>query len=127
MKINDKYFEIYNDNYNIRNLIKKINPSYELVWSKKDKLFNIINTANFNEICLIFNKISPNIIKSIQKSRIENSRKIFSEIEENNELLNQNNIKKITNNISKADGEIKYLSKRNLSLNKIQNIMEQLC
>lgn len=80
----DKFCELYFDNYNIYNLIRRVDDGYKLCFNKKDKLFMIINSAKNNQICVKFDKISPEIVKNLQKSRVENSRKIFAEIEEFN-------------------------------------------
>ena len=63
MRINNNYIELYKDNYNIYNLITKIDKNYQLVFNKKKKIFQIINIAKNNQICLIFNNFSLNILK----------------------------------------------------------------
>lgn len=97
---NNQYFVSFKDTYNIYNLITKINNSYKLVFSQKYKYFAIINTAKNNEICIKFNSFSMNIIKKLQKSRIERNKIIFKEIEEFNNKIIQKNIDNFKDNIT---------------------------
>ena len=93
--INSLYFDYYKDNYNIYNLITKIDENYRLIFNKKEHDFCIINIAKNNQICLKFKSFSFNIIKTLSKTRVENSQKIFKEIENFNnnlELKNQNKL-----------------------------------
>lgn len=99
MQYNMQNLELYFDNYNIYNLIKKIDKDYILYYNKKEKLFIIINSAKNNQICLKIDNIQSNIIKTLQKTLVENSSKLFKEIDENNEILTHktiNNIKERT-------------------------------
>ncbi len=91
MKTN-QYFVYYKDNYNIYNLITKINKGYRLVFSQKYKYFAIINSAKNNEICLKFNSFSLNIVEKLLNSRIERNKIIFREIEEFNDKIKEKNI-----------------------------------
>ena len=90
-------FEFYKDNFNIYNLVTKINPYYKLIFDKINKCFLIINTANFNEICLKFHSFNANILKNLSETRIENSYKLFNYIDEYNNIL----LEKNKNNASK--------------------------
>lgn len=89
--INNIYFDYYKDNYNIYNLITKINKYYRMVFNKKEKNFNIINIAKNNQICLKFNSFSENIINKLLKTRVENSYQIFKNIDECNEKIKDKN------------------------------------
>lgn len=101
------FYEEYKDNFNIYNLITLIDKNYRLVFDKINKCFCIINIANNNEICLKFNKFSLNIIKTLQKTRVENSNKIFKEIDNFNEKLREKNI---TNSKILVNDSIKELT-----------------
>ncbi len=124
MRENLKYAKLYKDNYNICNLIKKINRAYRLLFDEYNKLFIIINSANNNEICLKFKSISPEIIKILQKSKIENAKKIFDEIDSFNENLTQKNIKALKEKTIDSAYELTKFASRtnnitNESINKI--------
>ena len=123
---NSKYFVLYKDNYNIYNLIKKIDRHYLLYFNTKDKSFYIVNSANNNQICLNFNNFSSNILKILQSTLIENSSKIFNFIEEHNNRLRENILK--NNKLSLLDKLIetqKYSRRTNKFLKKdINKIIE---
>lgn len=82
-----KNLEIYKDMFNKFNIIKKINPNYILCFDKVKKSFIIINSAKNNQICLNFNSFCVNIEKQLQKTLVENSRKLFLDIDTENEKL----------------------------------------
>lgn len=110
MNKENKYLEEYKDNFNYYNLITKINPNYRLYFNKKTKLFEIINIANFGEICLKFSSFSLNLLKILQNSSVCNSKKIFEEIENHNSKLTkkmQEDNKNLT--LEKAKDTIKTL------------------
>lgn len=123
---NSKYFVLYKDNYNIYNLIKKIDRHYLLYFNTKDKSFYIVNSAKNNQICLKFNNFSSNILKILQSTLIENSSKIFNFIEEYNNRLRENILK--NNKLSLLDKLIetqKYSRRTNKFLKKdINKIIE---
>lgn len=77
----------YHDMYNKYNIIKKINPNYKLCFDNLNKLFIIINSANFNEVCMKFNDFSLDIEKILQKTLVKNCQKLFKEIENSNEKI----------------------------------------
>ena len=83
----NKYLKLYFDNYNICNIIKKIDRDYRLCFDEKARCFVIINSAKNDEVCMKFNAISPKIIKSLISSRCEFANRIFEEIEKSNSIL----------------------------------------
>ena len=87
MKFNQIYCFEYNDNFNLFNRIKKINPNYKLFINKKDNCFIVINSAKNNQICLNFNNFNQNIEKILQFTKVENSKNLFEIIDKNNESL----------------------------------------
>ena len=109
-------FEEYKDQFNIYNLITLIDKNYRLVFDRCNKIFCVINIAKNNQICLNFKDFNQNIIFLIQKSRIENSYKIFNELEIFNENLNK---KLIKNQIQKTGDKLHELSKIYKRLNTI--------
>ena len=106
------YIEKYKDMFNYYNLITKINPNYTLCFDKKNKCFLIVNFANNNEICLKFNNFSLNLLQILQKTQISNSKKLFQEIDKNNELIESKNTKNLSNKIKDKTSEIDWLIKR---------------
>jgi len=124
MKFNEKYFKEYKDMFNIYNLITKINPNYKLYRNYKTNTFVIVNSAKNNQICLNFNNFNQNIIKTLQYTKIENSKNVFNDIEKNNLLIEENGNKKFKQQTTDKLCEIANFSKRtnrlsNSSINKI--------
>ena len=110
--LNTNRFKLYKDNYNIYNLITKINSGYRLYFDQFEKLFVIVNIANNDEICMKFKSFTVDIINQLQKSRIEYANKIFSEIEEYNHNIEYNNYKNSKTKIADFLAETNHLSKR---------------
>lgn len=117
MTFNFKHCFEYFDNFNICNLIKKINPFYKLFYSTKYKCFYIVNTAKNCEICLIFYNFKQNTLKKLNFSKIENSKNIFNDIENHNKILTER-LKNEQSDLFK--NKLKFLNhyiKRNNSIN----------
>lgn len=125
MKNESLFYEEYKDNFNYYNLITKINPFYKLYFDKKNKCFIIANSAKNNQICLKFNSFSIDLLKILSKSRIENSKKIFEEIDVFNENLKQNYIKKTSQKANDKLIDFLNFSHRvsNVSPNEVQKIL----
>ena len=124
MKFNEKYFKEYKDMFNNYNLITKINPNYKLYRNTKMDCFVILNSAKNNQICLNFNSFCQNILKTLQYSRVENSKNIFADIEQNNNFIEQKSTNLFKQNTADKLCEISKFSKRvnhlsNKTLNKI--------
>lgn len=119
MKLNFNQIKLYKDNYNIYNLIKKLNSVYTLFYDTKNLRFLIVDIEK-NEICLATQKLDSSILLKLQMTRVENSKKLFEKIELNNAKIEEQNINKIkqktidfatdyiktskrTNNISEID------------------------
>ena len=124
--INSLYFDYYKDNYNIYNLITKINKDYRLVFNKKENNFCIINIAKNNQICLKFNSFLFNIIKTLLETRVENSQKIFNEIENFNNNLEFKNQNKLNNDLKDRVDNLFKFSKRvnSISSSEINQIIK---
>lgn len=124
--INNKIFEEYKDMYNIYNLITFINKDYRLVFDKIKKSFNIINIAKNNQICLNFNSFSTNVLKNLNISKIENSKKLFKYIDDFNEKLTEKNIKNAKSKTVDAVKNLIDFSKKTNSINSndIKKIIE---
>ena len=118
--INSLYFEYYKDNFNIYNLITKINKDYRLVFNKRDKCFNIINIAKNNQICLNFDSFSRNILKILSETRVENSTILFKDLEEYNAKIEKNNQNKLSSDLSDRFKNLLNYSKRVNSISSIE-------
>ena len=112
MKFNLNYCVLYNDNFNVSNLIKKINPQYKLYFNQKDKIYFIVNSAKNNEICLKFYNFNQNVLKILQSTKVENSHKLFKEIDNLNYLTELKNKNSIIENTSQKIIELNKFSKR---------------
>lgn len=95
-----KYYEEYFDSFNYYNLITMVNPYYKLFFDKRNKCFIVTNSAKNNQICYKFNSFMVNLPKILAKTKIENSKKLFKEIDD----FNENNSKKI---VQKTQDELK--------------------
>lgn len=126
MKYVNKRYELYYDNFNYYNLITKIDRDYRLCFDNIEKLFIIINIAKNNQICLKFKSFSFNLIKSLQKTRVENSKFIFDEIDSNNNKIILDNHKVIKNKaIDSLHDLIKFSNRTNtISKTDINKIVE---
>lgn len=118
MKINTNRFEEYKDNFNIYNLITKIDKNYRLCFDKIKKRFSVINIAKNNQICLNFNSFSLNIIKLLQITRVENSQNLFNFIDENNLNVYEKNKQNCITSIADAMRSLNEFSKRTNSISK---------
>ena len=125
MKFNFKYCFLYQDNFNIYNLIRKINADYRLYFNSKDKIYFIVNIAKNYEICFKFYNFNTNILKNLQYSKIENSLQIFREIDNFNLMTELKNKKSITDSTTLKIAEIANVSKRlnHLSSNTVNKII----
>ena len=125
MKFNSKYYELYKDNYNIYNLIKKINHNYNLYYNKAEKNFVIVNSANNNEICMKITYISSEILKNLQITRKENAKNLLQDIENYNYDLKTKNLNLIKQKVvDKAANLTKFSNRVNhLNLNDLNKII----
>ncbi len=125
MKFNEKYFKEYKDMFNVYNLITKINPNYKLFRNNKTNTFIIVNSAKNNQICLNFDNFNQNILKTLQYTKIENSKNVFNDIEKNNLIIKENFNKTLKKQTTDKMCEIANFSKRvnRLSTNSINKII----
>lgn len=118
MSLNTKRYDIYKDNFNIYNLITKIDKNYLLVFDKIKKQFSVLNSAKNYQNCLNFNNFSLDIIKSLQFTRVDNSQKLFNFIDCYNENLERKNIDDLKFKTSTAVNDLIAYSKRTNSISK---------
>ena len=93
MKFNLNYCVLYKDNFNVSNLIKKINPQYKLYFNQKDKVYFIVNSAKNNEICLKFYNFNYLTELKNKNSIIENT---------SQKIIELNNFSKRVNHLSQT-------------------------
>lgn len=118
MKFNSNIFEPYKDQFNLYNLIKKINPAYKLYFNKKYRKFIIINSDKNNEVCKEFYSFSENILQDLRFSKIENSNNVFKFIDKHNQKLEQDITCKNKEIINTISSEYKTLSNRSNNITK---------
>ena len=117
MTFNFKHCFEYFDNFNICNLIKKINPFYKLFYSTKYKCFYIVNTAKNCEICLIFYNLKQNILKMLNFTKVENSKNVFNDIENHNSYLLEKRKNEQLDFVNNQIKTLNYYSNRTHSAN----------
>ena len=118
MGLNTNRYDIYKDNFNIYNLITKIDKNYLLVFDKIKKRFSVLNSAKNYQNCLNFYNFSLDIIKSLQFTRVDNSQKLFNFIDCYNENLERKNIDDLKFKTSTAVNDLIAYSKRTNSISK---------
>lgn len=126
MHLNSNQYEIYKDQFNIYNIITKIDKNYRLVFDKINKRFSIINIAKKCQICLNFDNFYQNIENFVKFTRVENSKKLFNFIDEENQKNSTNKHKKLINETSdKLLDLTKTLNKTHSNLdNKLKKLIE---
>ena len=76
--------EEYKDMFGLYYRVKEIRPTYRLMYNKKNKIVELYDT-NYGGVALSFAlTICADILDKIQKTKMENSSKIFRKIEEEN-------------------------------------------
>lgn len=125
MKFNNKYCIEYHDIYNLSTRIKKINKYYKLFYSKIDKRFMIVNTANNYEICLNFDNFNQNIENKLKFTNVSNFKNIIEFIDENNLKLANKQENSTTEKVVDACAECVNFSKKasNISYEDINKIV----
>lgn len=114
----NKNLILYFDNYNIYNLIKKIDAGYRLYFDRKEKNFVILNSAKNDCFCLKSDTISPILLKKLIFTRVENSKKIYDFIENCNQNLMQNRIICTEDNAKNKVNELNYFLSRTNTLSQ---------
>ena len=95
------YQIIKSDLFNISNRIKQIDPKYFVVFNKKRKKFEVHykRLKNTYELTIPYDNLDSRAIDFVQKTRIENRKKILEEIEKSNKLLEVENQRKRKENL----------------------------
>lgn len=96
--------EIKNDVYFVLERLKEIDKKYLIFYNAKRKVFEIHNKGQIGgSYCLTvpYKTLDSRTIDLVKKTRVENSKKIFAEIDAENERINLKNQKKIINQAEK--------------------------
>lgn len=95
------YQIIKSDLFNISNRIKQIDPKYFVVFNKKRKKFEVHykRLKNTYELTIPYDSLDSRAVDFVQKTRIENRKKIMEEIEKSNKLLEVENQRKRKENL----------------------------
>lgn len=92
--------KILTDNYFISNRLKEIDESYYVLYNSNSKKYELHSSAQFdNSYCLTFpySALDKRAIDFALKSRVQNKKKIFEEIEKENEKFIKSKIKESKN------------------------------
>jgi hypothetical protein len=90
--------EIQNDIYFINSRLKEIDKDYQIFFNTVRKVFEVHNKEQIGDsYCLTvpYPLLDARTISHVMRTRVENRRKLFEEIERNNELLEKRQEKRI--------------------------------
>lgn len=99
------YILINDDNFDISSRLKEIDKSYYLVYSISRKCYEVHSNEQVqNSYCFTvpFDTLDERTILFALKTRSTNRDKLIEEIEENNRIVEQKNIKKQVNMLKEA-------------------------
>ena len=103
------YIEIKSDVFDIVKRIKSIDKKYFVVYNFVRKKFEVHYKRNKNdyELTIPYTSLDARAVEFVRKTRIENRKKLFEEIEKTNEQLEKNETKKTIENINRRIYESK--------------------
>ena len=90
--------EIQNDVYFISSRVKEIDKDYQIFFNTNRKVFEIHNKGQIGDsYCLTvpYSLLDERTVKNVRKTRVENRKKLFEELEKSNDLLEKINEKRI--------------------------------
>lgn len=90
--------EIKNDVYFILSRLKEIDENYQIFYNTRRKVFEVHNKAQIGDsYCLTvpYGVLDSRLIELVRKTRVENSKKLFEEIDKQNEQIENKNKKEI--------------------------------
>ena len=111
----------FNDIYFISEIIKEENKNYELFYNKLSKQYVIIDNSK-KQTCITFNHYPDHrVLDKLDKTKIENARKLFKEIELNNQKIEQEKFATMQDlATSQLEEIISFASKTTCDLSKQQ-------
>ena len=86
----DKYLVKVQDMYALYIRVKKVKSSYELFWNMKSRKYEIHDTSNKAcSLCLVIgsSELDARVIEKLFRTRKENMKKLFLQMEEENRRL----------------------------------------
>ena len=118
--------------YNLNERIKQINPNYELLFNQKTKRYEVHDISNL--VCSKCLEILPcnldaRLIEKLYKTRKENMKKLFIEMELENRKLEEQNFDSVFEKSSDAMREIVSFASRtnkDLTRDEMKNIISNL-
>ena len=84
--------EVENDVYFIANRLKEIDPNYQIFFNTKRKMFEVHSKGQIGgSYCLTipYLTLDKRTLDLVNKTKIENSEKLFEEMERNNKAIEQ--------------------------------------
>lgn len=105
---------IKNDVFNIANRLKQINKNYFILYNKNTKKFEVHfkNLKSTLQLIIPYKFLDKRTVDLVQKSRIENNKKLLKELEEHNYKLEQNKTKKLQQELNfKVTETLNYIKK----------------
>jgi len=121
------YIKIENDMFDICKRIKEIDEDYYVLFNVKKGKFEIHNRGQLNSYCLTVENdtLDSRVIDLILRTKIEHIDKIIDEIDNMNEVIEKNEIKKIKNDSDYMVREIYDFcnnSSKNFEVNSFDNL-----
>ena len=97
------YKVIENDLFDISNRIKAIDKKYYVVYNITRKKFEVHykRSSNTYELTIPYDALDARAVWFVLKTRMQNKKAIFEEIEKSNEKLEKQNTKKIIENVNR--------------------------
>ena len=95
-----KLFEVDSDCLEIVRRIKEIDDDYFVMFDSENHKFQLHSRSQKNTYCLTFpyDTLDERAVLYVLKTRVQNSDKIFAELEEENRKLEEKKSKEILNN-----------------------------
>ena len=90
--------EIKNDVYFILSRLKEIDENYQIFYNTRRKVFEVHNKAQIGDsysLTVPYSVLDSRLIELVRKTRVENSKKLFEEIDKQNEQIENKNKKEI--------------------------------
>lgn len=111
---------IVNDLFNISNRLKQIDNKYFVMFNKNTKKFEIHYKQNSNTLQLVvpYSNLDKRTVNLVLKTRVENKKKLFDEMEKHNIKLEKEKNKKIYEEANfKAKEMINYINTKSDNYN----------
>ena len=130
--MNNSFLQEVKDMFGLYIRIKDIKPSYKLFFNLKTKNYEVHDMSNkHNSLCLTIPKCELNacIIRKLHKTKRENMKSLFIEIESCNDKLEK---QKISHEMEKAGDAMREIinfashTSKDVSIHDMKNIIQKL-